>query len=182
MNTLWIRPAKPTDGAQLAEIHRPYVTDTAITFQTVPTDGAGFAEKVGHMGNYPFLVAEVEGKVLGFCYGSPLRPHEAYRWEVELTVYVDQTARQQGVGSALYTALLEALTRQGYHAAYGCITQPNEPSMALHRRMGFTEVGRFPASGFKLGAWHDVAWMHKVLKEGAPGEMRPVAEVLEEIL
>lgn len=159
------RPALPSDAAAMAAIHAPYAAGTAVTFQVEPSTEALFLHKMEeNAGRFPFLVCEEEGRVTGFAYASPLRTKEAYQWDAELTVYLARGMGGRGAGSGLYGRLLALLRAQGFAAAYGCVTVPNEASDALHRRFGFREVGRFPASGYKLGRWHDVAWYHLPLQ------------------
>ena len=155
------RSVRPDDASALAAIHNHYVAATAITFQVEPSTQAMFRRKIEDIaGRYPFLVCEEAGRVLGFAYAAAFRTKEAYQWDVELTVYLAPDCQGKGAGSGLYARLLRLLTAQGFAAAYACVTVPNEASGALHRRFGFTEVGRFPASGYKLGRWHDVVWYH----------------------
>lgn len=153
------RPARPDDAAAMVAIHLPYVRDTAVTFQYGLPDEQFFLHKMQALAAFPFLVCEEGGQVQGFAYASALRSKEAYQWDAEATVYLDPSFCGRGAGSGLYTRLLALLKAQGYQAAYACITVPNPASFALHRRLGFTEVGRFPAAGYKLGAWHDVVWL-----------------------
>lgn len=115
-------------------------------------------------------MAERDGECLGYAYGSSHRERAAYRWSVETSAYVAPRAHRQGVGKALYGRLLEALAGRGYCQAYAGITLPNEASMALHLSVGFTPVGVFQAVGRKLGAWHDVAWLQRRLRDQPPHE------------
>ena len=162
------RPACARDAARLADIYAPYVADTAITFATaMPTEGE-FAEKIARIGAaFPFLVYEEEGRVLGYAYAATYRVREAYRWDVELTIYLAPGIEGQGIGSELMAELLRTLEKQGYVNAYSCITLPGERSVALHRKFGFTQLGVFPHTGYKHGQWHDVVWMSKTLCEAA---------------
>ena len=160
------RPARLADAAALAAIHAPYAAETAVTFQVEPSTESMFRHKIQEISpRYPFLVCEEEGRIAGFAYAAAFRTKEAYQWDVELTVYLARDCQGKDIGSGLYQRLLTLLRAQGFAAAYACVTVPNEASDALHRRFGFREVGRFPASGYKLGRWHDVVWYHLPLGE-----------------
>lgn len=123
---------------------------------------------------YPWLVAESDEFILGYAYASPLRKRDAYRWSVELSIYVDREQRGQGAGSALYTALLETLERQGFQSAYGVVTLPNPESVGFHELFGFERVALLPKAGYKLGEWHDVAWYERSLGERSASPSEPI--------
>jgi L-amino acid N-acyltransferase YncA len=173
-----IRMAVPElDAAACREIYAPFVRDTAVTFEeAVPTveDLEGRIRTITK--THPWLVMEVGGKVVGYAYASQLRPRAAYRWAAETTVYIAPGFRRAGVGRRLYTELLDRLRRQGFQAAFGGATLPNEGSVGLHKAMGFEPVGIYRRVGWKLGAWHDVIWMELVLRpetNDAPPEPLP---------
>lgn len=169
-----IRPATVADAPAIAAIYGHYVRETCVTFICREPDAAHYEDQIVS-GKYPFLVADEGGEVVGFAYAAAFRPHDAYRWDVELTIYLRPERMGQGIGSRLMSALLEELTRLGYLTAYSCVTVPNEPSVALHKRFGFTELGVFPSTGYKHGQWHSVLWLSKTLGELAnpPEEPRP---------
>ncbi len=159
-----LRQATPQDGDALCGIYRPYVMETAITFICKEPDADSFSEKIASlMPQYPFIVCEDNGKVLGYAYASALRPHDAYQWDAELSVYVDRDCHGRGIGRRLYAALLDLLTIQGYQTVYGVLSLPNEKSLKLHAAFGFKTLGVFPKSGYKLGQWHDIIWLQKAL-------------------
>nr|GEX77212.1 phosphinothricin acetyltransferase [Tanacetum cinerariifolium] len=128
---------------------------------------------------YPYLVAIRDGRVVGCAYASQHRARAAYRWAVDVTVYISEGERRTGVGCALYEALLPILVRQGFHAAYAGIAQPNPGSVALHERLGFRHIGTYPNVGFKRGQWHDVGYWHLELgpTTAAPAEICPFPEL-----
>lgn len=176
------RPSRETDAPQLAEIYAPYVKKTAITFATEPLQPVDFLHKIH--APYPFLVYEEEGRICGFAYASALREKAAYRWAVELSIYLSPDAQGKGLGKGLMERLLRLLKMQKFQSAYSCITLPNEKSMGLHGRFGFREVGRFEKSGYKLGAWRDVAWLFLPLGDfpDAPDEPLPFQQLDEQII
>lgn len=156
-------------------IYAPYVRDTAITFEYEVPTAAEFGARLHHvLPEYPWLVCRTPGQVLGYAYAHRHMERAAYGWNVECSVYVLGSARGRGVGRALYGALLELLHLQGVVNAYGCIAVPNEASEALHRAAGFSLLGRFPASGWKQGRWHDIVWYGRCLQEDGEGEPAPL--------
>ncbi len=171
-----IRLAKPSDARSLLDIYAPYVENTAITFEyEVPTieDFANRVEKT--LEKYPYLVAEEDGVVLGYAYASTYYARAAYDWAVELSVYVSQDARGQGVGSKLYDALEDLLDQMGYVHFLACISLPNEASLALHRKRGYQQVAHFPKIGYKFERWHDIVWLQKSLEKQAT-PIKPLKE------
>lgn len=155
-----IRRAELADARAIAEIYAPFVSEQATSFEVIPPDEDEIARRIGHYrSRYPWLVYESASRVLGYAYASPHRERLAYQWCVEVSVYVDPVAHRRGTGRALYTALFDILRRQGYVNAYAGITLPNPGSMRLHESMGFQLAGIFVRIGFKLDAWHDVAWL-----------------------
>ena len=169
-----IRPAAVTDAPSISAIYDHYARETCVTFNTQGPDAGHYAAQIAE-GKYPFLAAEEAGEVVGFAYAAAFRPHDAYRWDVELTIYLRPGREGQGVGSQLMAALLDDLTRLGYLTAYSCITVPNDRSVALHKRFGFTELGVFPSTGYKHGQWHSVLWLAKNLGKLASPPPEPRA-------
>lgn len=167
-----IRPARPEDAAAIADIYGYYVRETVITFACTQPSAEQFADQIRE-GRYPFLVAEDADTVIGFAYAHAYHTKEAFRWDVELTIYLRHGQEQHGTGSRLMRALLALLRRQGYLLAYSCITLPNPASLALHRRFGFTELGVFPRNGYKLGRWCDVIWLQCPLADALPSPAEP---------
>ena len=175
-----IRRALPADAPAVAGIYAHYVRETAITFATVPPTADDYVARIAD-DRFPFLVAEETGCVAGFAYAAPFRQKEAYRWDVELTIYLAPGHGGRGIGAALMETLVNTLTMQGYLNAYSCITLPNERSVGLHRRFGFGELGVFAKTGYKMGKWNDVIWMGKALGSftGQPEEPRLLSELPE---
>ena len=176
-----IRPATSADAPAIAAIYDHYARETCVTFNTQGPSAEHYAEQITE-GRYPFLAAEKAGEVVGFAYAAAFRPHDAYRWDVELTIYLRPGMEGQGIGSQLMAALLHDLTRLGYLTAYSCVTVPNERSVALHKRFGFTELGVFPNTGYKHGQWHGVLWLSKTLGELAnpPAEPRAFRDPMKQ--
>ena len=161
-----IRPATPADAADITAIYAPIVTGTAISFETEPPTVQEMAQRISTtLLNLPWLVHQNEqGHVSGYVYASKWRERAAYQWSVEVTAYVREDARGQGLAKALYGRLFEALVALGYCQAIAGITLPNGPSVALHESMGFAPVGVFGNVGHKLGAWRDVGYWQRGLQ------------------
>ena len=161
-----IRLATADDAARVADIYAPVVRDTAVSFETVAPTAREIAERIESVSAYaPWLVLVEGPDVLGYAYASQHRARAAYAWSVDVSVYVHADHRARGVGSALYTSLFAALAVQGFCVAHAGITLPNAASVALHESLGFEPVGVYRDVGFKLGAWHDVGWWRRPLRE-----------------
>jgi L-amino acid N-acyltransferase YncA len=173
---LKIRPATEADAAAMAAIYAPFCTETAITFETVALSSAAMAERLAQLGEkYPWLVADDGGTVAGYVYAGPHHERAAYRWAVNVSLYMHENYRRQGVGRTLYTALFDVLKLQGFAHAIAGITLPNPPSVALHEALGFKLVGVYPQVGFKLGAWRDVGWWQLPLRSSLPVPAEPLS-------
>jgi phosphinothricin acetyltransferase len=122
---------------------------------------------------YPWLVLEEAGETLGYAYANRFASRAAYRWSVETSVYVAPGAHGRGIGRALYESLLAVAHLQGYVQALAGIALPNPGSVALHERVGFVPVAVYHRVGWKLGAWHDVGWWQRQLRESADETEEP---------
>ena len=167
---LHIRLASTDDADGIRAVYAPFV-DTPVTFEEEVPSCEAYRERIAEIcEKYPCLVAEEDGRVVGFAYAHELRERIAFQWNAELSVYLAPAAQGQGVGSRLYAALIELLRLMGIKAAYGVVTSPNPASERLHRAFGFALMGVQPHAGFTCGAWHDVAWY---VREIAPFEDAP---------
>lgn len=161
-----IRAAQVEDAQQLLAIYTPYVLDTAITFEIEVPSLAEFVGRIVEMqATYPYLVAEDEGEVVGYAYAHAYYGRAAYAWTVEVSIYIDQTARAKGIGTALYDRLETLLIEQGITQALACISLPNEASIQFHQKRGYEEVAHFKKVGYKLGQWRDIVWLQKELQD-----------------
>ena len=179
-----IRVATPSDAAAVLEIYGPFCEDSPITFETrIPA----LAEMEGRIRDiterFPWLICDNGTDVLGYAYAGPHRERAAYRWSVDVAIYMAGGYRGHGVGTALYTALFDVLRIQGFYKAYAGITLPNPASIQLHRRLGFELVGVYKQVGFKGGAWHDVSWWELTLQTPViePAETFRTNEVIHRI-
>lgn len=157
-----IRPVRSADAQEIAAIYRPIVEETTISFEELAPDAAEIARRIASISaSHPWLVAQDDGGIAGYAYASRHRERSAYRYSVDVSVYVAQEARGRGVASALYKALFTRLRELEFHRAFAGIALPNEPSVTLHQRFGFTPVGIYSEVGLKFGRWLDVYWCQR---------------------
>ena len=174
---LTIRMAAADDAAQIAAIYRPHVAASATSFEVVPPDDAEMDRRIEALRGFaPWLVCGDEGGgVRGYAYACRHRDRAAYRWSVDVAVYVDAGHRRRGVGRALYQSLFALLRLQGFFAAHAGITLPNAGSVGLHESLGFKLLGVYPAVGWKLGSWHDVGWWQLPLQPRVAEPLPPLS-------
>ena len=159
-----IRDAVDTDAAACAAVYAPYVVGTTVSFEEQPPDAEEMTRRiVAAQDRHAWLVAERDGRVVGYAYGGPWRSRAAYQHTCEVSVYVGADAQGGGVGRALYTALLDRMRELGMHTALGGTAMPNDASERLHDALGFEVIGTFREVGRKRGRWCDVRWFQKLL-------------------
>jgi phosphinothricin acetyltransferase len=166
-----IRHADPAgDAGACAALYAPYVTDGVASLEVRPPSREELAGRIERLSaRHPWLVAEIDGEVVGYAYASEHRARVSYRWAVDTTVYISSEHRRRGVGRALYGALLPLLVSQGLYVACAGITLPNHASVSLHESFGFRPVGVYRGIGFKHGSWQDTGWYEVILREQTPG-------------
>jgi phosphinothricin acetyltransferase len=169
--TITIRTATPEDAAALVAIYAPYVEKTAISFEYETPSVEEFAGRIRHtLEFYPYLVAEIDGRPVGYAYASPFIRRPAYDWSAELSIYVGWEERGKGVGRRLYEEMERALKKMHVLNVNTCIAWIETPDEYLdrnspdfHAHMGYRLVGKFTNSGYKFGRWYDMIWMEKLL-------------------
>ena len=168
-----LRPAEISDAEALLAIYAPYITDTAVTFEyDVPTVEE-FGQRIALVQEkYPWLVAEVDGQIVGYAYASTFKARAAYQWSVETSIYVDRNLKHQGIGYRLHDALEKALQTQGILNMNACISFVEDEdeyltheSVSFHERMGYQRVAHFHLCGRKFDRWYDMIWMEKLIGE-----------------
>ncbi len=170
-----IRSADPArDAAACAAIYTPHVEASATSFEAEPPTVEQFAARIERTGaTHPWLVAESDGEVVGFAYACEHRTRAAYRWAADVSIYLAEASRGQGLARRLYEELFDRLRTQRFRVACAGVTLPNDASVGLHESLGFVPVGVYRRIGWKAGAWHDVGWWQLDLSpdaEDPPGE------------
>ncbi|NGO74260.1 N-acetyltransferase [Streptomyces sp. YC504] len=165
--TARIRPGHEDDLEELTRIYNHYIVETPITFDIDPVTVVQRRDwLLAHpaQGPHRLLVAEEDGKIVGYATSSAFRPKLAYLTSVETSVYLAPEYGGRGLGSRLYSALFELLAEEDVHRAYAGITVPNEASFKLHERFGFKPAGTHREVGRKFGRYWDVAWFEKEMR------------------
>jgi phosphinothricin acetyltransferase len=164
--TSTIRLARSNDAGQLLDIYAPFIRDNAVSFELDMPTPEEFALRIEQkLDTYPWLVCEVDGKVVAYAYAGIHATRDAFKWSVDVSLYITEDYRRRGVGRALYTSLFACLRLQGYFNAYAGITMPNAASAGIHEAMGFSYLGAFKDDGYKFGQWHSVGWWELPLQE-----------------
>lgn len=164
---LRVRLATETDLIRVCEIVNYFIENTFFNFRTEPQVVDEWRDKWRQLHlRFPWLVATTDDQLVGVAYAAPWNDRTAYQWTVEATIYVDASWQRRGVGDALYTELLNRLRRQGFRSVVAVIALPNHPSVRLHERHGFIQVGQLVDAGFKRGGWHNVGFWQCTLRVG----------------
>ena len=149
-NGVAIRQTTVSDVATMLKIYTPFIKDTAFSFETEVPTLESFTERTEKlMDEYPHLVCEKDGVVIGYAYASKHRERSAYKYSTDVSIYIDPAFHRQGFGRMLYMRLFDLLRTQGVFTAYAGVTQPNDASIGLHKALGFTEVGTYHNVGYK---------------------------------
>jgi L-amino acid N-acyltransferase YncA len=169
MAAMMIRPVADDDFVAIASITSHYIATSAIHFAYEPITAEYLHGLWCAHARHPWFVASDRQGVVGYAKSGVWRDRIAYRWTAEVGLYLAPHACGRGLGSGLYDALLDELATRGFRSAVAGITLPNDASIALHRRHGFTRVGVFHDAGYKLGAWHAVEFWQKRFATGPEG-------------
>ncbi len=150
-----VRPSTPADMPYVTAIYSRFVTTSTATFEIVAPDESEMLRRRQAVldRDLPYLVAELEGYIVGYCYASQFRPREGYRYTVEDSIYVRPDCIGHGVGKALLSELILQCQARGCHSMVACICGVNVPSVSLHASLGFQQVGLLPEAGYKFGEW-----------------------------
>ena len=165
-----VRAAAPEDAEQLLEIYTPSVTSedcslSHVSFEFAAPDVEEFRQRIQDISKqFPYLVGEVNGQILGYVYCHPYRERLAYQWAVEVTIYLAPAGQGKGLGRLLYETMEKLLCLQGVTMAYSCITVGNDHSIKMHEALGYRLIGTFTNSGYKNGQWLDTVWLEKQLQ------------------
>ena len=165
-----VRAAVPEDAEQLLEIYTPFVISedsslSNVSFELAAPDVEEFRQRIQDISKqFPYLVGEVNGQILGYVYCHPYRERLAYQWAVEVTIYLAPAGQGKGLGRLLYETMEKLLCLQGVTMAYSCITVGNDHSIKMHEALGYRLIGTFTNSGYKNGQWLDTVWLEKQLQ------------------
>ena len=165
-----VRLATAEDAEQLLEIYTPFVISedsslSNVSFELEAPDVEEFRQRIHDISaQFPYLVGEVQGQILGYVYCHPYRERLAYQWAVEVTIYLAPAGQGKGLGRLLYETMEKLLCLQGVTMAYSCITVGNDHSIKMHEALGYRLIGTFTNSGYKNGQWLDTVWLEKQLQ------------------
>ena len=160
-----IRPATEKDVPQILAIYAPYVENTTVSFEYEAPSEAAFLQRFRDITvQFPWLVWEEDGRILGYAYGSPPYSRKAYSWCAEPSIYLLPEAQGKGIGRKLYAVLEAILEQQGYQVLYALITAENTASIAFHKKMGYETKVEFSNCGYKFNRWLGLIWMEKRIK------------------
>ncbi|MHA1157193.1 MAG: GNAT family N-acetyltransferase [Alphaproteobacteria bacterium] len=171
-----IRPVKPADIGAVTAIYRDAVLNGTATFELDPPDEAEMARRMEAVvgGGYPYVVAELDGVIVGSGYANAYRTRPAYGWCVEDSIYLDRAARGKGLGRAILDVLIEEAARAGFRCMVAVIGgSDHAASIRLHEAAGFRNAGVLRNVGFKHGRWLDTVMMDRMLGEGAASPPQP---------
>lgn len=160
-----IRAVDPEKDAQrLVDIYNPYIEKTTITYEYDTLSREAFLARINSIvKDYPYIVIEDDGEVVGYAYASSFNERSAYQWDADLAIYLDMSKRNKGMGSVLFAKLLDILEKMGFINAYSLIDIPNGGSEALHKKFGFTKTGSYEHSAWKFDKWLDMGIYSKQL-------------------
>ena len=164
------RFALPADAAALLRVYAPYI-ETGVTFETAVPTTEEFTRRVEEISrDFPYILCEREGEIIGYAYAHPAFTRAAFRWDAEATVYLAPAVRGERLGEALYRRLLAVLPLQNIRTVYALVTSPNPRSERFHERMGFARTAFLPETGYKLGRWWGLSWYEKRFPAADPPE------------
>lgn len=176
-STVVVRPSTEADVPAMIGIYTHHIQYGLGDFEVEPLhpDDLKRRRKTMLKRRLPHLVAELDGKVVGYAYAVPFRKRPAYRYTVKHSIYVHQDHLHAGIGRQLLPALIEACAEAGYRQMVAYIDAANQPSLQLHESLGFEEMGRLRSVGYKFGRWTDTVLLQRPLGEGGMTEPPPLA-------
>jgi phosphinothricin acetyltransferase len=166
--------AKKSDYEAMLKIYRPYIEKTTISFEYTTPSLDVFTKRISALDDkYPVIICKNGDEVVGFAYGSPAFERMAYTWSADLSVYVREDMRGNGIGRQLMQSVLAVLKAQGYRKVYSLVTGENTASVAFHERLGFKIVAEFKEQGYKFNKWLSVYWLEYELNGQEVGQAFP---------
>jgi len=185
MSERLIRMANQDDAEAILKIYEPYILNTVITFEYDKVPIPVFKERMNKvMSQFPWLVCFIDGMLVGYAYCSAHLERAAFAWDCECSVYIAEEFKRKGIASALYDSMFSLISKQGYYNIYALICVPNESSVSLHLKHGFTNIGTYNNTAFKLGEWRNLLIMEKRLQifQGEPKQIIPIHKLEKRIL
>lgn len=153
-----IRSVRIEDAYDITTIYNHYIKNTTITFEEVEIDTEEISNRINSVTkDFPWIVYEKEGKVVGYAYVSPFKSRSAYKNSVESSIYIDHKSKGRGIGTQLYKEIIRLCQLKNYHTILGITTYPNDKSILLHQKFGFEKVAHYKEVGYKFNTWIDVA-------------------------
>lgn len=181
LDQIQLRWVLPSDAVAMLDIYAPLVRETATSFEKEVPSISEFEERIRlYSSRSPWLVAEIDGQLVGYAYATDHRSRYAYQWNQEVTAYVHQDFRKRGIAKKLYLKIFEILKAMNYCKAIAVITLPNDPSLAFHRALGFQKMGEMKDVGFKFDRWYSTSWWDLDLRENpnqSPSNLISITEV-----
>ncbi len=173
MQDIKIRPASVDDAEDILDIYGYYVLNTAISFEYKVPDTAELKKRIETISTkYPYCVAVIDNKIVGYAYANALGVREAYKFSVELSVYIDKDYKKRGIGRLLYNHLENELKKTGITNLYARVVVPdvedeyaNFNSLLFHKHLGFKQVGELHKCGYKFNRWYNVVYMEKFIRK-----------------
>ncbi|MCD7839196.1 MAG: N-acetyltransferase family protein [Erysipelotrichaceae bacterium] len=182
-----IRTATIDDAQELLDIYAYYVLYTAITFEYEVPSLDEFKDRIASiLHQYPYIVATIDNKIVGYAYANTFKNRAAYDWTVEMTIYIDSDYHKKGIGKKLYHVMEELLKLQGITNLNACITYPDyedeyvdKNSVQFHKHLGYSLVGQFHQCGYKFNRWYSMVWMEKMIGEHVTNQppVKPFREI-----
>ena len=175
-----IRLATEKDAEAILKIYAPYIEKTAITFEYDVPSLLEFSGRISKtLEKYPWIVYEKDGEILGYAYAGPEYSRAAYQWLVGTSIYLSESARGKGIGTALYEKILDILKKQNFCLCYARVNDDNEASLRMHEKYGFKKIGVLKNCGYKFGKWHGIIILEKQLNEFSvpPKPVIPITEL-----
>lgn len=161
-----VKTASPNNAEAIRRIYDYYVNNTCVTFDLTTPSADEFRHRIENtLKQYPYIICEENGAVVGYAYASPFKARAAYDWSAEISIYAAHGMTGRNFGTALYTELEKRLEKMGIQNIYACITHPNMQSENFHEKMGFKKTAHFSKCGYKHEKWLDVIWMEKFIGE-----------------
>ena len=184
------RIAKVEDASRILEIYAYYVEYTAVSYEYEVPSLAEFTERVrSTLVNYPYIVAEEDGRIIGYIYASRFAQRAAYGWAAGTSIYIDRDYHRRGIGKLLYEKLESILKLQNITNLYAGAADPMDEedpyltrnSEHFHEAIGYKTVARYHGCGSKFGRWYNLLWMEKIINEHSvpPKEVIPFSELDE---